>query len=411
MPETMPLPQNQPIAKQEAPKKPTRLAEVVGEEDFIPNDEITEAEFMSPEEAAALGQNGLLNEQFDDISDVHDKFSPEMLQKEEVVEAVTFKPFNGVELGITLEKKRGRQEKGELNQDSVLLFEDPEIGEGVGVFDGLGKTKGDASGALASAKATEVLPQHLREAFHGMNVAQISEQFSKLSFAAYDAKNQKAISATAETYAGIDPEVMKRAVAIAEAFQRVNDDVKETGGETTACFTLKYTTKDGKHFSITVNVGDSGAILRKKNGEVSLITKPDKPIPQLIEMGRLTPELLQQMREKPTEVVAFGKSYEALTRLTTQSLGTKIKPVFTIMELEAGDEVHNVSDGVLDFNVDENDELDLQLIKAALNAESYPERINRLREHSGLRSKIKASEDNDFKDTDDISDAAIRIAA
>ena len=390
-------------------------------EHIPPVEDITEADFEPQKPLEATADDDVMEladadlEDVDEASEVREKLKiPFEIQKEKLVEAQTFRSSNGIEGGISLQKKRERTD-ADLNQDCVLIYEDEMLGTGYGVFDGLGGEGEKSSGAFASAKAVEVLPRHLEEAHRNILGSTVRKEFAKLSLIKLNEKTQEAETAKAEDYITADLEVMKKAVAIREALKRSNEDVRETEGKTTACFTLMHTTKDGKRFAITANIGDGGAILRRKDGSISMLTKEDGALTMYIEKGFLGPSRLELMKAEPTkEFDIAGKmvTYDYLKRANTQVLGSSIgvEPRITITELEDGDEVFNVTDGILDFFEDENGDFDQEALRGALKGKTLQERINRLREIADVRSKIKKTEKGALKDTDDMAIAAMGYA-
>ena len=334
------------------------------------------------------------------------------MQEFEIVEAMTFPTANGLEGGVTLQKKRERT-GGEMNEDCVLAFEDKDLGAGYGSFDGLGSEGEKGAGALASAKAVEVLPGHIIETYQKLQDGNTREDFNKLSLIVLDQEKNQAVTAKPEAYSHLEPSVMKKAIAISEALKKTNEEVKTTGGKTTACFTLMHTSEDGKRYAITANIGDSGAILRRVDGSVSVITKEDAALPQMIEAGAIPEAELKKMKADPKGYKLGGKfTYNKLKLMNTQALGSdEATPRITITEMQQGDEIYNVTDGILDFFEDENDETDIESIKNVLNkGASLKERMEGLREVADARSKVASLDKDSSKVSDDSAISAIRYA-
>lgn len=402
---------------------------IVSEDDFESDEPVKEPSFNLPKvskpprpdmkKRPEATKTESLSDLFDNEPDavrssgVHESFStPQEMQEFEIVEAMTFPTANGLEGGVTLQKKRERT-GGEKNEDCVLAFEDKDLGAGYGSFDGLGSEGKKGAGALASAKAVEVLPMHLIETYQKLNDTKISEDFEKLSLITLDANLNQAITATPEAYKHLEPAVMKKAIAVSEALKKTNEDVKNTGGKTTACFTLMHTSEDGKRYAITANIGDSGAILRRTDGSVSIITKEDAALPQMIEAGAIPQAELAKMKADPNGYKLGGKfTYNKLKLTNTQALGSsEATPRITITEMQPGDEIYNVTDGILDFFENEEGDTDIESIKNVLNkGGSLKERMESLREVADARSKVAALDEDSSKVSDDSAISAIRYA-
>lgn len=393
------------LARQIAPKeeKP-RLATVVDESDFVPETlEVTDDDFVSEDEDRASGEYT-----------IREKPEAGILQKEDVVEAIEFKSFNGIEGAISMQKKKGRGPE-ERNEDNVVIFEDPEIGTGYGVCDGLGEEK---EGDAASKKVEEILGQRIEEAYADTpeTEAGLKAVAETLSFVGEENNKVNLLDSEKsaeeiERLASSDPEILRKTIALSNALKRTNQDVVETGGKTTVCFTLIHRTKNGKRFAITANIGDSGAVLRKKDGTVYKITKEDSSLNEAIERGIIPPKELEKMKAEPSTYAYQGRvTYEYLKRANSQALGGElVEPTFKITELEGGDEIYHVTDGVLDFFETKELDTDTKGLSEALRGETLKERIDRLREVTNQRMKIAEGDEEAFKDTDDIAIATIRI--
>lgn len=447
---------------------------VISEDDFEPDAPAKEPSFAltkvnKPPRPDSKRMETTKTENFSDLFDeepdatrssgIYESFStPQELQQYEVVEAMTFPTANGLEMGISVAKKPERT-GSESNEDCVLVFEDTDLGVGYGSFDGLGGEGKKGSGALASAKVAEVLPNYLIEENHRINSSSAEEAFNKLPLVKFDETLNEPVSAKAQEYSELDPAIRKKAVVVAEAFIKANKDIVETGGKTTACFTLVHTTEDGRRFAITANVGDGGALLRRANGEVNLLTKEDsllnemqaiglindarlqemKTAPttpfklfevqqnfetlnakpairkQFQKLGALTDEMLKEMQTEPGKLftLKIEMSYNKLKSSNSKALGDSsiTAPRISITEMQPGDEIYNVTDGILDFYEDETGDLDVKSIEGALNrGTTLKERIDSVREIAGIRSKLIAIDDAKTKDTDDSAISGVRYA-
>lgn len=339
------------------------------------------------------------------------------LQKERAIEARQFELIDGVEAAFTMHKgdKRGDEEP---NEDCVRIFEDPEFGVVGGVFDGLG---GEGNGALASAKASEVLLARMRNALETvrdlnpsvLELVLVPEvhlvvRDGKTGELAHAKKEEQIITSS---YIDVDPAIAKKAIALSSALKAINHDVKATNGKTTACVSMIHTTEDGRRFSITANIGDSGALRRKSDGSIERMTIEDSALDGLMEAGVITPELFKEMRENPDKDFTFGRTartYRQLRLMNTQALGAdKVSPRITIEELEEGDELVMLTDGYLDF-LEHEGELDTDAIKGAMNEKDPVSRLNRLTEITKVMERIQVSEGSNLKKPDDKAAVTLR---
>jgi serine/threonine protein phosphatase PrpC len=324
------------------------------------------------------------------------------IQKMRTVPAVIIPAKRGLVGGITMSAKRNRP-ADELNEDCVLAFDDAELGTGYGSFDGLG---GEGNGARASETAVHVLPEYLKQAYHTMNAELVSDLFSKLSLIKPNPQTGIPEAVNADT--STEVEIMKKSVAISEALKRTNKDVIASKGKTTACFTLIHTTPERKRFAITANVGDGGAILRRADGSLVLLTKEDSALSEAIEEGLISEHDLGEMKKDPRGYKVKGATYELLKRANSQALGKKeIRPKITITELSVGDEIYNVTDGILDFYENESGDFDLSKVKVIFDQKpTFKERIDGLREIAEIISK--SLEKSALKTADDSAITAIQ---
>ncbi len=342
------------------------------------------------------------------------------LQLERTVEARTTRLVDGISATFTMEKpeKRADAERGE---DAVFIYEDPEIGPMAGVADGLGENN-SGNGKFASEKIVAILPEQLTRAYNELRDApaeELREATGMLSIVRRNVESgtlelaETPEQKRSEIFFNLYPEIARKALAISNALKAANEDVRASGGKTTFSFSVIHMEEDGGKFAITANIGDSGTLLQRADGSVELVTVEDSALNQLIEMGAIDAELLAQMRAEPAKkfpVPKYGPlSYEYLKRANTQALGGKggVEPTITVTELEPGDRLIALTDGYLDF-LEHEGELDLNAVKGALKEKDPVARMNRLREITGVLSRLQKQEGEALKEPDDM--AAVELS-
>jgi serine/threonine protein phosphatase PrpC len=287
------------------------------------------------------------------------------------------------------------------------------------VIDGLG---GEGNDAIASEKLAAVLPNRLTEAYNGLRTASPDELLKyaeSLSIITRDpetgalAHAKDASQKRTALFANLYPEITRKATAISRALQAANEDVIASGGKTTVSFSVIHTEEDGGIFAITANIGDSGTLVRRANGDVETITMEDNLLDQLIEGGFLSAELLEQMKKEPTKQFAIPRlpksfSYVDIKRTMVHALGGKsVEPRISVTELQKGESVIALTDGYLDF-LEHEGELDLEAVKGALKENDPVARMNRLREITGVRYRLQKQDGENLKELDDM--AAVELS-
>lgn len=353
------------------------------------------------------------------------------VQKHDVVEAFDVQGFEGLSISATLEKKDERKGDTENNnEDNVLL--DAETGL-FGVLDGLG---GEGSGDKASKAAEANIPNHYKAAMaeitkmdgKTLQDALVNQQLAKLN-------NSAARASVTEMTEGIllqDMAMGKKALALLESIRRTNDNVKESGGKTTATIGLVHKTPDGKRYAVIGNIGDGAAFKRRENGEIVQLTEEDSALNTLKRAGIVDEAMFEQMKAKPSEnfpvpltlesiqalgggeeqlkqfqakgVKSLPMSYKKLKLAMTAALGSEsFEPSLIIRELRQGEELILGTDGLVDKLEDPvTEEIDYNLMKSGAAGSTMSERISNLR---------KTAKDNtkSLKKDDDIGIIAVAI--
>jgi serine/threonine protein phosphatase PrpC len=355
---------------------------------------------------------------------------PGELQEAAVVPAFEVNGFKKTEVAVTLEKKDERKDLPEdsaemRNQDNVIA--DPESGL-LGVLDGLG---GEGKGDLASKSAERAIPESYKRALKrnlALSPADVQRQLVEHQLAKLGAtdigvvtKQRKDLTAMAEHLLSFDPVMARKSLSLLESFRDAHEAVLESGGKTTACAGFIHEAKDGKRWLVAASVGDSGAYLRRANGEVVPLTKEDSLLNCLQDAGFLSPDLLTQMKGEPDKdfsipiserlAVALGAdadvakqlaktgityTYHKMKASMVASLGSKLSlPSLTFVPLKTGDEVYFGTDGLVDkFEDPKTEETDLgALSKEASRGKTLVERVNALREAAKKRKTYKKDDD------------------
>ena len=405
--------------KPEPVSKPPRPMEVLNEDDSVAIDPETGLELINDEdiikeEPVDLDDADLIDEEPDSshfVSGTYEKGRIEagMLQTEEVVEAERVLMSDGVDVAIALAKKEGRQENGERNEDNVLVYESPDLGLMTGVMDGLGGVQERRNAAAdASAVVESHLPNYAESFLRELSDSEVSDVLKGIRFTKIGEQGPEATSdADRDSILGsADPIIQKKIASIVKALEKVNDDVTETGGKTTACITTIHTMDDGRRFAITANIGDSGAFKRSADGNLQEITREDSLLNELLAEGYITTEKIQEMRSDPKVTFKLGKemSYQALKMTNTRGLGSSTAdPSISLVELKPGDSIVLATDGSIDFFEDQDrQETDMDVLRATLHGDKAEEQADNLFEVTRNRQKL-ADKEGSYKKNDDIA--------
>ncbi|MBI5654207.1 protein phosphatase 2C domain-containing protein [Candidatus Uhrbacteria bacterium] len=317
---------------------------------------------------------------------------PGIFQERGVVPAQEVTGFTGCRVYLTMERKPPEDPKSDQrNEDNVLA--DPRTGL-MGVMDGLG---GVSHGDLASKAVERLLPKAFTEALTAVSAETAGVLANRL------AKSQKqkltglgdpdAIAEKLEEMktklTKADPAIVRKAWALIKALRDINEQVRGSGGMTTACIGMVHETPKGSRYAIVANVGDSGAFIRRKDGTVERLTTEDSQLDELMRCGiqigdqtlkdhlnslrdrrtgkinmktvikiPITPESCRVFgySEKGCELLmksnqkTFDQEYGNLKVAVNRALGDKTPPVpsLEIVKLESGDEILFCTDGVID---------------------------------------------------------------
>ena len=353
--------------------------------------------------------------------------APGEFQEQDVVPAFEITGFHNLEVVATLEKKNTSKKGKEPNQDNIIA--DPETGL-LGVMDGLG---GEGHGDLASKSAERFLPEHFQTAIKKnsrftpdeLQANIVEHQINRLTqrgvtnFAKWNEADRKT-TAMLGAAAKHDPAILHKAWALVEALHKTNLNVKETEGFTTACVGLIHTASDGTRWAITANIGDSGAFIRHKGGDIARLTEEDSLFDikkSELETEMVTDQngkmisLLQAMKDEPKRrfvIPGLPKrfSYTELKVVTMGALGDEKhnEPSLVLRKVRSGDEIIFATDGIIDkfedAKTDETDLLALELETARGN--NLKERMDNVRQEAGRRT-------TSYKKTDDAAVAAAQV--
>ncbi len=212
---------------------------------------------------------------------------PGELQEEPAVPAQEMLGFDNCRVFLTMEKKKNRTFFQTRNEDNILT--DPETGL-FGVMDGLG---GMGSGDLASKAVERMLPETFTEEMGKLGGEDpkaiideiVKSQLPRTIGVGDPASVEKSADEMKERLALADPAVARKALALIRSFGRLNTIVKGTGGMTTACIGMVHKTPDGKRYAVVANLGDSGALIRRKDGSVERLTNEDSALDNMIRQG------------------------------------------------------------------------------------------------------------------------------
>ncbi len=377
----------------------------------------------------------------------------ERFQSLDVFPAEMIEGFAGMEVAVTGEKSDRRKKYEPLdpadaptqtpdkpNQDCVMA--DPETGL-LGVFDGLGAHK---HGDLASSEAATVIPRTFQKSLtwmdqHGLTLEAIRSELQvhlmkriqrrpdnlPLPQAAVDAEVAH-MNTLLNKMEDIDPAILKKSLALLKALESAHKKLLDNNDDraTTACVGFVHTSPDARRFAVVANIGDSGACIRRANGDVEVITESDSLLGSLLSMEEDENEhrdLIQQLieiRDDPGSNLSlphWGKttrSYKKILSIMTGQLGaspTPCPPSLRIHELFPGDELIFCTDGVIDkfqkhdYTPETRAEpFDLQGLAEALTVDD-PTLIKR----SNALRNFTASLNTRFKGSDDIALVIARI--
>jgi len=303
------------------------------------------------------------------------------VQESDVEPAYEVRGFYGLEVTATIEKKSKRKgNEQDPNEDAVIT--DPETGI-FGVADGLGGGGKPGSGAQASRALERGLADEFKkkmEAAARASLGAVQKGFveQQLRRAGSDApEKRKQITEHVEKMLSVDARMGRKAVALIEALRAQNETVKKSGGKTTACIGFIHETKDGKHYAVAANIGDSGAFVRRANGAVEALTQEDSMANALLSSGAISQEELNEMKKNPDkkmemtlpmdlvkaldpelhrQLAAKGKnglrtemSYAQLKVAMVRALGSDLfEPSIAYKELKKGDSLILMTDGLID---------------------------------------------------------------
>lgn len=346
--------------------------------------------------------------------------------------------FDLAEVYFTLEKKERRKYSGDRNEDNVLV--DPATGL-MGVMDGLGAHgRGDLASKTVERQLPEVFSEELAQTEKMSNGEVGRELFrlqnEKMGGLATPERRAEAEGMIKKTLTK-DPALARKTLALLLAVSRTHELVKLSGGLTTACVSLLHKTPDGMRYAIVANVGDSGAFIRRKDGNVERVTAEDSAeemltrygikttdgldVKTFVELRRdpvtgkvandldiyfpITPESIEAMSSEETyeDMIAEGKDvlhfkYGDLKSNVTAALGHGSKapiPSLEIVRLHAGDELILASDGLIDkyesMSTGETDYAELANDMAI--GTSPTERLDNLRFMAKRRKTFKKDDD------------------
>jgi serine/threonine protein phosphatase PrpC len=366
------------------------------------------------------------------------KRTPGELQTEPLVPAQEMPGFDLAEVYFTLEKKERRKYSGDHNEDNVLV--DPATGL-MGVMDGLGAHgRGDLASKTVERQLPEVFSEELAQTEKMSNGEVGRELFrlqnEKMGGLATPERRAEAEGMIKKTLTK-DPALARKTLALLLAVSRTHELVKLSGGLTTACVSLLHKTPDGMRYAIVANVGDSGAFIRRKDGNVERVTAEDSAeemltrygikttdgldVKTFVELRRdpvtgkvandldiyfpITPESIEAMSSEETyeDMIAEGKDvlhfkYGDLKSNVTAALGHGSKapiPSLEIVRLHAGDELILASDGLIDkyesMSTGETDYAELANDMAI--GTSPTERLDNLRFMAKRRKTFKKDDD------------------
>ncbi len=370
---------------------------------------------------------------------------PGELQPEDVVAAQEIPGFVGERVFITLQKKTESKYFKKPNQDNILT--DSETGL-LGVMDGLG---GHNKGDLASMAVEREVPIQLKKTekeTENMQAAELIEKITELTSGRYNGRSnfqqkKDELRKKAEEIVAKDIDLARKALLLLRAVQESNPAVAATGGATTACLGLVHKLQSGERYAIIANVGDSGAFIRRKNGELEKITEEDSsqqglsdvgvniqgmdintflrnhsdpisgripdsltiPVPinmdnlRAIGYTRKTAEDWIKTKQKTLDV-----EYADLKRYVSSVMGIETpSPRLSLTKVETGDEILFCTDGIIDKYDDETkQELDLDELSKDLSVGNDPvERLDNLR--------VIAHQKTTYKDNDDVAMVLVAI--
>lgn len=359
----------------------------------------------------------------------------ENLQAKDVVDALEVPGFLRLQVVATLERDPFYALKTDThNQDCVLADSKSKL---LGVFDGIG---GVPFSSRSSRFAAQAIPKHFEAALsraRSVNDLVVLGSLTKLLRRRPEGmgwfsptEKERALKQTeklAEQLHERDPELLRKAHALVTAINFANEDIENLSknpdesrrpGLTTACVGFVHTTPDARRYAVVTNVGDSGAFIRRANGNLEPLTQEDSMIRHLIQAGHLSLPGLYAMKSEPLKKfpIAVGvengktiyesKNYYLLSVETTGYLGSDhTTPSLAMTELFPGDELIFCTDGVIDkfervittvppeSEMEENQTDFTTFTRAASSGATFRERINELRQDAALRTAYKQSDD------------------
>lgn len=367
---------------------------------------------------------------------------PGIFQERGVVPAQEVTGFTGCHVYLTMERKPPEDPKSDQrNEDNVLA--DPGTGL-MGVMDGLG---GMGNGDLASKAVERLLPKAFEDASAAISAESVEalakrltkSQKQKLTGLGDPDAIAKKLEEMTDKLTKADPAIVRKAWALIKSLRDINEQVKGSGGMTTACVGMVHETPKGSRYAIVANVGDSGAFIRRKDGSVVRLTSEDSQLDELVRYGIQVDglglkEYLNSIRDKrtgkiksdtlikipitpescrvfgysekgcellmKTDKTTFDQEYGDIKRIVNRALGDKVPPIpsLEIVKLESGDELLFCTDGVIDKY--ENEQTgDTDLSELSMDLELASDALDRL----DMLRVISAQRKVHFKSIDDIA--------
>lgn len=267
-----------------------------------------------------------------------------------------------VEISFDMQLDRDKRTEDEPGEDMFLIDKTNGI---AGVLDGLGGEGEAGSGARASSVAAEEFPAAYAKARidalaairnPSERDALVAEFMNGLASREHPS-NREAMKEALKAR-NLPADVQIEAIAMRKALKEINPKVQETGGKTTATLGKTIETSDGRHYEVIANMGDGGAFKMKADGSIEDLTTEDSAVNWLVENGVITAE----QASDPDYEVKKGQRVRDLRKVNTRALGMKdepglsFEPEIVVTELEPGDKIVYVTDGLRDIDIFRTDE-------------------------------------------------------
>lgn len=270
----------------------------------------------------------------------------------------------GVDVGYAVKKRRGKAAL-ERGQDMVIA----DKGTGLaGVADGLaGAGSGKDAGAEASAYAAAILP----EAYDGVSgplrvlakEGRLEAKIDRLVRDQYQALSKEkrdviALDAFVREWMGQPEEVRMEMLRLYFAAERLNGDLagvlKDKGQGETTLVVGRTVEAGGKRYEVILNVGDSAAYKRGKDGRVEQVTGEDSAVGRCLELGLVSDQDLERPDALDKVAAAARRMYgnagiteDQVLAIVTRTVGSKVfRARLVAVPVQSGDTIVFATDGL-----------------------------------------------------------------